>query len=668
MVYVLVKYLPELLAGNDPQQAVMEMIGTVKPKLVFESLDSAQLYMDGELKVMSPDYRAKYSYGFVELDLKSKDDFKAMQSKPEQLQKAMLAFIIKGKRMNALWLDVKEHEKQQLLDMKYQEPTPEDVLLKEPYLSVLAKMPVSLRFLCFIDYALFHHFNETWTAYDSREPGSVLDLFNTHAQVCRHLFLAGESGPLTLKHVQELQSSLSQNLFAKEQKSRSGVLREGYNSFPILRDAVSLDGLVELLKRIRGDKNNDGFMIGEVKHIGIMYQFYSTLSNSLRVFYLQTKSPLSFADFSKVFVELKERALKDTIKSITQAHPQVSESMIREVIGLELQSIKLDVMCLDEENYKKYGIILFDTASERLLHLASKTELRPSQAELPLALKLARQLSTINHDHLAKKSDDELFAIAKNVMANLGQQPLSILTPDAKTAEYLAQQAIDQYNSNIKKVKTPDEAIRCIVSLVHELELIHLFHDANCRTNYFLMNEELLKLGLKATMLYNPNRLDLYSVAELEDQVKQGMRRFDYVIAEGSELDKMNKEWLEKKPSSQFYENMATQLNKVIAGFNQRYEDHMKKLEKMLDLSSSDQRLFSSNTNKTLLISIKKLFEQFKGDSNVLRFTSAIHLMDKKEMEQTLGKDFIREMESLQALTRINSSFYQGLTANYSLF
>lgn len=83
---------------------------------------------------------------------------------------------------------------------------------------------------------------------------------------------------------------------------------------------------------------------------------------------------------------------------------------------------------------------------------------------------------------------------------------------------------------------------------------------------------------------------------------------------------------------------MATQLNKVIAGFNQRYEDHMKKLEKMLDLSSSDQRLFSSNTNKTLLISIKKLFEQFKGDSNVLRFTSAIHLMDKKKWSKPWGK------------------------------
>ncbi|KTD46936.1 ankyrin repeat-containing protein [Legionella rubrilucens] len=663
MVYVLIKNLPELLAGNDPRQAINEAIAKVKPKLVFDNFEGARNYMDGELKLMSPDYRAKYSYGFVELNLKNKDDFKEIQSQPENLQKATMAFIVKDKRMNAQWLDIKEHEKQQLMDMKYQDLKSEGLLLKEPYLRVLSNMPASLRFLCFIDYALFHHFNETWTAYHDREPGSVLDLFNAQAQLCHRLFLDGQSEPLTLKYIQALQSALSQSLFAKEVTSRSGALREGHNSFPILRDAVSLNGLIELLKRIRNDNNEDGFMIGELKRIGVMTQFYAALSNALRVFYLQTKTPLPFTEYSKVFLELKERAVKDTVRVITQQHPHVSESMISEVILSELQTNRIEDECLNEEKYKKHGLSLFDSTSFSLLHLASQTKLRPSQSELKMELALARQHSLVNPGRLMKKSDEELEVIAKTLMADLSRQPLSILTPDAKTAVTLAQKAIEQYNKDIIHVKTPEEAIRCIVSLVHELELLHLFHDANCRTNYFLLNEALLKLGLKATMLYNPNRLDLYSVAELEEQVKQGMHRFDYVIAEASELGKMNAEWLGKKSTAELYENLSAKLNKVIAEFTQRYETHLKKLEKMLEQSSSDQRLFSMHINNTLLIQIKKLFEQFKGDGHLLQLTSSLQGMDKKEIEHTLGKEFLSELDSLLALTRLDTGFFQRLTA-----
>ncbi|QRN03012.1 hypothetical protein GH742_03550 [Legionella sp. MW5194] len=646
MVYVLIKNLPALLTGDYPRQAINEAMAKVKPKLVFDNFESARNYMDGELKLMSPEYRSTYSYGFVELDLKHKDDFKAIQSQPEHLGKAMVAFIVKEKRMDAQWLDIKEHEKQQLMDMKYHDLNSEDLLLKEPYLRVLSRMPASLRFLCFIDYALFHHFNETWTAYNEREPGSVMDLFNAQAQLCQRLFLDGQSEPLTLKHIQALQAALSQNLFAKEVTSRSGALREGHNSFPILRDAVSLKGLVELLKRIRNDSNDDGFMIGELKQFGVMSQFYAALSNALRIFYLQTKAPLPFTEYSKVFLELKERAVKDTVRVITQQHPHVSESMISEVILSELQINRIEEECLNEEKYKKHGLSLFDSTSFHLLHLASQTKLRPSQSELKMELMLARQHSLINPFVLAKKSDEELETMAKTLMADLSRQPLSILTPQAKTAVSLAQKAIEEYNKDIINVKTPDEAIRCIVSLVHELELLHLFHDANCRTNYFLLNEALLKLGLKASMLYNPNRLDLYSVAELEEQVKQGMHRFDYVIAEASELGKMNTEWLGKKSSAEHYENLSTQLNKVLTEFTQRYEAHLNKLEKMLQQSTSDQRLFSMPKNDTLLIQIKKSFEQFKGNGHLLLLTSTLQGMDKKAMEHTLGKEFLSELDA----------------------
>ncbi|MDX1838345.1 hypothetical protein DIZ81_10840 [Legionella taurinensis] len=666
MVYVLIKNLPELLAGNDPQQAINEAVSKVKPKLVFDSFASARTYIDNEFKLMSPDYRAKYSYGFVELDVKHKDDFKIIQSQPEHLEKALSAFIVKEKRMNAQWLDIKEHEKQQLMDMKYQAFKSEELLLKEPYLRVLSRMPASLRFLCFIDYALFHHFNETWTAYHQREPGSVRDLFNAHAQLCQRLFLDGQSEPLTLKYIQALQSALSQNLFAKEVTSRSGALREGHNSFPILRDAVSLKGLIELLKRIRNDNNDDGFMIGELKQLDVMSQFYTAMSDALRVFYLQTKTPLSFTAYSKVFIELKERVVKDTVKAITRQHPHVSESVIREVILSEWQTNRIEDGCLNEEKYKKHGLSLFDSTSFHLLHLASQTKVRPSQSELKMELALARQHALVNPGVVAKKTDEELESMAKTLMAELSRQPLSILTPEAKTAVSLAQKAIEQYNKDLINVRTPDEAIRCIVSLVHELELLHLFHDANCRTNYFLLNEALLKLGLKATMLYNPNRLDLYSVAELEEQVKQGMHRFDYVIAEASELGEMNADWLGKKSSAELYENLSTKLNNVIAEFTQRYEAHLKKLEKMLEQSASDQRLFSTHINNTLLIQIKKLFEQFKGDGHLLQLTSALQVMDKKEMEYTLGKEFLSELDSLLALTRLDTGFFQELTASYS--
>ncbi|MCL9683601.1 hypothetical protein [Legionella maioricensis] len=660
MIYVVIKNLPHLLKTNNPLKLIEDALVNAKPKLVFLNEEKAGHYIESELNFLNHELRQGTSYGLVVLNT-DKDTFTAIKSKPKQLMEAVNGLVVKGKRIDAQMIEADQHEKQQLVEMNYPGMKPHDMLLTEPYPCSLLKMPRELWFLGFIDYALFYHYLENWVAYNAREPRSVLDLFNTQANICNSIFLAQNPEPLSLEHVRELQASLSSSLFSAETKSKSGELRDGYNSFPINRDAINVKGAVELLKRIKNDNDENGFMIGEVKHFEIVHQYCKQLSFMAGDCYFKRKNPVPFQEYSTIVTGVKAAALQETIKKVTQLHPHVSADAVEHIIDSFLKENKFDEQFLNRDKYTSWGLI--DTLSVYIGQLAGKAQLIPTKDEMAFALAVARQKATINHATLKNKTDEELQTIAEQLVTSVKDNSVSLLTPDPVSAEKKAKIAINQYNLDVSKTKTPDEVILCIVTLVHELEILHVFHDVNCRTNYFLLNEELIKHGLKPTILYNPNRLDGYSVEDLVEQVKQGMHRYDYVKANAGELVKINDSFLANNKSSQsYYEKISSQLNDVLMKLTHQYQESIGTLGKIIsNTATTAPGMFSSSVNTAMIDEIKKLFNQFSKDQNLLQFISALNQMSKSEMHLVMGKEFVEELSRLTVFSHMNCDFHQSM-------
>lgn len=89
-----------------------------------------------------------------------------------------------------------------------------------------------------------------------------------------------------------------------------------------------------------------------------------------------------------------------------------------------------------------------------------------------------------------------------------------------------AELIINKYYQNIAQAKTDDAKLAVIAQCVGELERLHAFQDANCRTMILTLNKLLIQNELYPTILENPNRMDLLSNAELVAQIKQGQAQF----------------------------------------------------------------------------------------------------------------------------------------------
>lgn len=99
---------------------------------------------------------------------------------------------------------------------------------------------------------------------------------------------------------------------------------------------------------------------------------------------------------------------------------------------------------------------------------------------------------------------------------------------------------VKQYEQDIKKAKNDEQKITAIVTCIHELEILHPFEDANCRTIcVLLLTKLLIEQGLKPTIVKNPNRFDAFAVSELCDEVMLGMSKFTmYTTGEETDKDK----------------------------------------------------------------------------------------------------------------------------------
>ncbi len=91
-----------------------------------------------------------------------------------------------------------------------------------------------------------------------------------------------------------------------------------------------------------------------------------------------------------------------------------------------------------------------------------------------------------------------------------------------------AQRILDSYYKvEMTQAETEDKKLNAVAKCVIELERLHLFRDANCRTLVLVLNKLLMQNVLKPVILKNPNVIEFYSTHQLVDEIKLGQKCFE---------------------------------------------------------------------------------------------------------------------------------------------
>jgi len=147
----------------------------------------------------------------------------------------------------------------------------------------------------------------------------------------------------------------------------------------------------------------------------------------------------------------------------------------------------------------------------------------------------------LHHVSSAKEIEDFLIQHVNTGADN--HSPLSPLieglveTKDNSMLPTRIQQILDNLYQQLDKIPDDPQAedlkITAIVSAVQELEQIHPFQDANCRTFCLvLLNSLLMQQGYDPAIIDDPNKFDGFSVEELVEVVKCGMQETRKLVEE----------------------------------------------------------------------------------------------------------------------------------------
>ncbi|WP_454783338.1 hypothetical protein [Legionella sp. WA2022007384] len=381
-------------------------------------------------------------------------------------------------------LDAIKHEQQEENNILYRFDVKEERFKTQSIIKDISAIPHKLRYLLFVDYELFHHCKENWIDYEFREQKCVKNLFDTTTTILE-LYRRDPKirTSITLELIDKLHLQLSTGLAQMEGEGEAlKKYRTIYNGFPIFKETSTLEGVTELLFRIREDNNAEGFMLGSP----------STLEFSNR------------------------------------------EEMIA-VIGEARQNA---LACAG------------DTSSDTCVNIKNF-------------------------------QDEQIKELANNIYEKIKKGvPIYILTPEPKLAYEYSLNAVKTYNKEIREADTVHDKIRAIDKLTHELEILHLYYDVNLRTNYLLMNLLLITNGIKWTILYNPNRIDLYSEEQRINEIKKGIFRFEHLIEHQQEM---------LKEYNQLNNGLAKEFRYGNLGFYQPFQrDERLKVAQKAALRSSD--------------------------------------------------------------------------------
>lgn len=609
------------------------------------------------------------SFGIVELNLacdaaQTIRDFLnktlPFAAKTSIIEQAINGIYINDAFISIEHLDAKKQEEAHLKEIQYDPNDSNQLALSRPPLFCLAEIPQPLRFLCFIDYALFHRNKETWLHYDKREPGCVSDLFTTEVQINDGKVLSENKKTITFEHIIALHTSLSKNLFKKETASRSGKMRDVYNTFPVNCHTATKEGIVELLKRIKTDNDLNGFMLGKFFRTNMVAGFCRFLSTGLRDIMINnigvSKNEKQTDYYSGVYKTLKENAIVAAMKDLQKQGINISsedqEREIRKIIEVYIRDYSI------EENMPAFDSWFFTYGSDFFKVQATKFTSSHTKEQLDFDMKYSRSVALARADNITDENIEECANEIWEVIQKGGD--IHILTPEPELAKQWGQQALDNYNLAIQEAETIDDVITTIVILVHELELLHLFHDANCRTNYFLLNEQLNRYGVNRTILYDPNRLDLLSVAQIDEQVKQGIFRFLYVRENHKDLlhaYNTISHYHRDETNESVYAEISKPLEDRIISFNTAFIKKIEELRKFVP-----QVISLDDTNQEFYGQLCTLLDEFEKTKDILVFFGKVSdLVDNENIPKEIKEKFLESIQAMKSLTGYNETIASSL-------
>ncbi len=113
---------------------------------------------------------------------------------------------------------------------------------------------------------------------------------------------------------------------------------------------------------------------------------------------------------------------------------------------------------------------------------------------------------------------------------------LVVPMPKEKISDYLTKKMqciLDEYHTALIQLASSDTAdkidkcLAIIAACCQQLEWLHPFADGNCRTfGMILLNRLLIENNFYPCIMDDPNQLDCFSINELVEAIKKGMRNF----------------------------------------------------------------------------------------------------------------------------------------------
>ncbi|MCC5016335.1 hypothetical protein [Legionella sp. 31fI33] len=474
-------------------------------------------------------------------------------SSDEQRTKQLSAFIkkvhVKGFTLPFAELDLKEREAAQRQSFDFNPVEDSALQLTQPPLLYLKKIRPELLFLLFTDHQFFLNF-ENWRHYNAREPkgrGCVYDLFHATTTLCERLMTPSKA-TLTMEEIQTLHKQLSESVFANLKEDKRGIFRESYNSFPLHYDAVTIAGIKELLQRIKSDKQAEGFRIGYFKKSLIVSSFCNNMSILIRQEEPWKKFPL---DEEEVLTSERLKELEEFERSELERLEALAINETAKSKNIPLEDVKAIIKRFLQDFTPHKRVVkshYWPNLSYYYSDLSTNYRHSSPKAEYQYDLGVARSHALASAGsvtppavNIQDLTEQELEDLAKKIYKEIqGGANIHLFTPEPTLALKWAQEALQKYNRTIPNTQNAGEAIQIVDDLVHELEILHLFYDVNCRTNYLLMNFLFLRRSIKWATEFNPNRLDAHSSKERVLQHKQAILRTDYLIANQEQLAQYN--------------------------------------------------------------------------------------------------------------------------------
>lgn len=152
------------------------------------------------------------------------------------------------------------------------------------------------------------------------------------------------------------------------------------------------------------------------------------------------------------------------------------------------------------------------------------------------------RLSTINSTPEGREEINELtqpHALFANYFSEFNDSTIMTPTWTRQQCKVMADRIFSQYRLELYEIPTEnrelgdinDDKYSVIARCCRNLEVAHLFRDANARTiGFLLVNRLLLDNGLPPTIMQNPNHFDMFSVAQLVQEIKEGHNRFNELL------------------------------------------------------------------------------------------------------------------------------------------